>query len=342
MKRRIMCLLLTLCMAATLMVFPAFADNALTITGTDRVCFAQDYEFSFVLPDGYTDPNSGYEATTVGSEIDLTVRDGVCYGVVKAEWFGEGSESMEIIVHATDPNGNDVSARKTVIISKEHTGEAAWSITPNRHEQVWSCCGTVIVPSESHSFKNGVCSVCGAYDINEQSKFSDVKAGAYYYDSVKWAVENEVTKGMTKTEFQPDGTCTRAQVVTFLWRAAGKPTADVKVAFTDVKEDAYYYKAVQWAVANKITNGIDNTTFDPDGACTRAQVVTFLWRANGSKAVSGNAGFVDVPADAYYASAVQWAVENEITNGMGNKQFAPNGTCTRAQAVTFLFRTQDA
>lgn len=341
MKRRMLCLLLTLCLAATLMVFPTYADGVLSIQGADSVCSVQSYKFSFVLPEGYTDPTAGYEFEKIGSDItNLKGNDGVYTGTVEAEWYDKNEKSFNVVINAIDPNGKPVTASKTVTLVSGHTGAPAWRITPNRHEQVWDCCGTVIVPNEQHTFVNGLCKVCNAPDIENPSKFSDVKVGAYYFDAVKWAVDENVTTGMTENEFQPDGTCTRAQVVTFLWREAGKPTSNAKVTFTDVSKDAYYYEAVQWAVENKITNGISETTFDPDGACTRAQVVTFLWRANGSETVNGNSVFTDVPADAYYAKAVQWAVENEITNGMYENLFVPNGQCTRAQAVTFIFRAK--
>ena len=169
--------------------------------------------------------------------------------------------------------------------------------------------------------------------------FTDVNAGDYYYNAVLWAAATGITNGTTATTFGPDAVCTRAQVVTFLWRAAGCPIAKTNdMPFTDVSRDMYYYDAVQWAVEQGITNGISDTEFGPDAECSRAQIVTFLWRSQGSPAVAADGGFHDVAADAYYATAVEWAVDNGITNGMGDNAFAPDAECTRAQTVTFLYR----
>ena len=168
--------------------------------------------------------------------------------------------------------------------------------------------------------------------------FYDVPANAYYADAVRWAYLNNVTVGTNATTFSPDATCTRAEMVTFLWRAAGSPKpAAATCAFTDVSMDSYYVNAVLWAVEKGITSGTAAATFSPNATCTRAQMATFLCRmANGTP--SGSAAFTDVPADAYYAAAVQWAAENGITNGIGATSFAPNAACTRAQMVTFLYR----
>ena len=174
---------------------------------------------------------------------------------------------------------------------------------------------------------------------DEEPGFTDVPADAYYADAVAWAVENGITNGLTDTAFAPNSGCTRGQVVTFLWRAAGEPEPETAVnPFTDVSEDAYNYEAILWAYENGITSGTTATTFAPNATCTRAQIVTFLYRAGGAQTMAGGSGFTDVPADAYYADAVAWAVENGITNGITATTFAPNETCTRAQIVTFLYR----
>ena len=165
--------------------------------------------------------------------------------------------------------------------------------------------------------------------------FTDVPEGAYYYDAVYWAVENGVTNGTTT--FSPDMAVSRAQMVTFLWRAHGSPKATGTNPFTDVSTSDYYYDAVLWAVANGVTNGTSATTFSPDMAVTRAQAVTFQWRAAGSPVVSGSS-FGDVAADAYYVNAVTWAVANGITNGTSGTTFSPDVVVSRAQAVTFLHR----
>lgn len=171
----------------------------------------------------------------------------------------------------------------------------------------------------------------------EVSPFADVATDAYYYDAVKWAVEKGITNGVSETLFGPDQACTRAQIVTFLWRAAGSPEPKSGSSFADVAADAYYAKAVAWAVENGITKGTSETTFHPDETCTRAQGVTFLYRALG-KLAAAQAGFTDVAADSYYADAVNWAAENGVTNGISETLFGPDGSCTRAQIVTFLYR----
>ena len=172
-----------------------------------------------------------------------------------------------------------------------------------------------------------------------KNPFTDVPAGSYYEDAVIWAVDKGITTGTGATTFNPNGICTRAQAVTFLWRAAGSPAAKSAVMpFTDVKAGSYYYDAVLWAVEQGITKGTSDTMFSPDATCTRAQIVTFLWRANGSPAVSGNSAFTDVASDAYYAAAVTWAEKNGITGGIGGGLFGSNNNCTRAQIVTFIYR----
>ena len=172
-----------------------------------------------------------------------------------------------------------------------------------------------------------------------ENPFTDVPSGAYYEDAVIWAVKKDITSGTSATTFSPDGSCTRAQAVTFLWRAAGSPEPkSAAMPFTDVPAGSYFEKAVLWAVENGITKGTSDTTFSPDASCTRAQIVTFLWRAGGSPAVSGNSAFSDVAADAYYAAAVAWAEKNGVTGGIGGGLFGSDNTCTRAQIVTFLHR----
>ena len=169
--------------------------------------------------------------------------------------------------------------------------------------------------------------------------FRDVTQSDYYYDAVQWAVEKGITEGTSATTFSPDASCTRAQMVTFLWRAAGSPAPKSTVnPFTDVSASDYYYNAVLWAVENGITTGISADRFAPGATVSRAQTVTFLYRANGSPAASG-ASFSDVAADEYYANAVAWAVRSGITTGTGNGKFTPNAPCTRGQIVTFLYRS---
>lgn len=172
------------------------------------------------------------------------------------------------------------------------------------------------------------------------TSFTDVPAGAYYEEAVGWAVKEGITKGTSDSTFTPDGVCTRAQAVTFLWRAAGSPAAKAgSLPFADVKAGSYYDDAVRWAVENGVTVGTSATTFSPNATCSRAQIVTFLWRAQKSPAAGSANPFDDVAGSAYYADAVQWAVQKNITKGTGATAFSPDANCIRAQIVTFLYRS---
>ncbi len=170
--------------------------------------------------------------------------------------------------------------------------------------------------------------------------FLDVEKDAYYYAPTVWAVENGITNGTSPTAFSPDMPCSRAQVVTFLWRAAGSPEPnESNNPFVDVTQGAYYYKAVLWAVEQGITTGTSATTFSPDAVANRAQTVTFLWRSCGSPVSAAKSSFTDVTAGSYYETAVLWAVENNITTGTSATTFSPDTLCSRGQIVTFLYRT---
>ena len=173
---------------------------------------------------------------------------------------------------------------------------------------------------------------------SEISPFGDVSTDAYYYEAVKWAQKKGITGGIGNDLFGPNQPCTRAQIATFLWRAAGSPEPKNMSSFSDVSTDSYYAKAVAWAVENGITAGTGDGKFSPNAPCTRAQSVTFLYRASGSPAVSDSAVFGDVAANAFYADAVAWAVANGVTNGTTSSTFSPDNGCTRAQIVTFLYR----
>lgn len=170
--------------------------------------------------------------------------------------------------------------------------------------------------------------------------FVDVKTGDYFYDAVLWAVGKGITNGTSAETFSPEAPCTRAQIVTFLWRAAGSPVVNYAMDLSDVAGDAYYAEAVRWALSEGITTGTSADQFSPDATCTREQAVTFLYRAAGSPAVSGESAFEDVGADAYYARAVAWAAQNGVTNGISQTLFGSGNDCTRAQIVTFLYRAQ--
>ena len=176
--------------------------------------------------------------------------------------------------------------------------------------------------------------------IPANNPFTDVPEGTFYHDPVLWAAEKGITTGTTPTTFDPNGQCQRAAVVTFLWRAAGEPEPTTNVnPFSDVTENDFFYKAVLWAVENGITNGLSTTEFGPYAYCNRAQVVTFLWRAMGKPDSTAAVGFPDVEPGQFYSTAVAWAVENGITNGMGDGTFGVETVCNRAQVVTFLYRT---
>ena len=176
-------------------------------------------------------------------------------------------------------------------------------------------------------------------EAEAEQVFADVPTTAYYADAVEWAVEKGITTGTTETTFSPNNSCTRAQMVTFLWRAAGSPKTDISTAFTDVDGDEYYAQAIAWALDNRITNGKGKGLFDPNGTITRAESITLLYRfAKGAAGANVRSGFTDVDAYAYYFNAVDWAVNNGITNGTTETTFSPNADCVRAQIVTFLYR----
>ena len=210
-------------------------------------------------------------------------------------------------------------------------------------EGTCSRCGFTVhqeIPALGHSYVNGVCSRCGMWDP-ALNPFGDVKEGKYYYDAVLWAISQTppITNGTDDTHFSPNKTCTRGQVVTFLWNAMGQPEPDPDDnPFVDVKPGKYYTKAVLWAYQTGVTNGTDDTHFKPGGDCTRGQVVTFLWKALGSpEPESDDNPFTDVKAGKYYYKPVLWAVENGVTKGTTATTFSPNKTCTRGQVVTFLY-----
>lgn len=216
-------------------------------------------------------------------------------------------------------------------------------------DEVCTVCGETVkkgteIPALGHKFENGVCTVCGAADPNYVAPvvnpFKDVKEDSPYYKAIIWAAKEEITTGKTADTFGIDEGCTRAQIVTFLYRAAGSPEvkADTVNPFTDVSKDSVYYNAILWAVENGITKGTTETTFDPNAVCTRGQIVTFLFRASGDEKVATSTNFADVASGSYCADAVAWAVANKVANGFADGSFRPEATCTRGQAVTFIYR----
>ena len=219
---------------------------------------------------------------------------------------------------------------------------AKTGLTEGKH---CSVCNEVLVaqketPKTEHKFSNGKCSVCGAADPNYVAPvvnpFKDVKEGDAFYDEILWAADKGIIKGDGTGNYNPNDGITRAQIVMILWNAAGNKEASKPSGFADVKDGAWYAKAVAWAVENGITNGTD-LGFEPDRVCTRAEIVTFLHRANNKPAPAAAASFTDLTQD-WYKDAVAWAVENGITKGVGGNRFAPNDTCTRGQAAAFMYR----
>ncbi len=202
---------------------------------------------------------------------------------------------------------------------------------------------TIVEAGEKYRFKmpSGKVEVKATFmeDNTMLNYFVDVNAQHYFYDAVLWAAEKGITSGTDDSHFSPNSPCTRAQIVTFLWRAAGSPAVNYAMTMEDVPADAYYTEAIRWALSEGITKGTSETTFSPNDTCTRAQALTFLYRASGSPAVSGSGTeFSDVADGAYYANAVKWAATEGVTEGTGSDTFSPDNNCTRAQIVTFLWR----
>ena len=255
--------------------------------------------------------------TLTPKKVDLEVGKTCQLSAVKEPANAEGSltwTSSKPAVAAVDKSGK-VTAK----------GEGTATITVT--------CGT----------KSATCTVTVSKPLVPEvpgTTFTDVPTGAYYEEAVGWAVKEGITKGTSDSTFTPDGVCTRAQAVTFLWRAAGSPAAKAgSLPFADVKAGSYYDDAVRWAVENGVTVGTSATTFSPNATCSRAQIVTFLWRAQKSPAAGSANPFDDVAGSAYYADAVQWAVQKNITKGTGATAFSPDANCIRAQIVTFLYRS---
>ena len=269
--------------------------------------------------------------------------------IVYAHWTytgGGGSSGYSYYtIKATAGTGGSISPSGSISVREGR--DQTFTITPDKGYAVANVKidGKSIGAVKSYTFEN----VSRTHTIEvvfmkangnpQTGVFVDVATGSYYEDAVDWAVENGITQGTDDTHFAPDGICTRAQAVTFLWRAAGSPAPKTNtMPFTDVNAGSYYYDAVLWAVENGITKGTSDTTFSPNMICTRAQIVTFLWRSEKSPAAGTANPFADVKSTAYYAGAVLWAVKENITKGTTSTTFSPNADCTRAQIVTFLWR----
>ena len=288
---------------------------------------------------------SGSQAVTFANATNSTTTFPMPAGEVKVKAVFEADEIMVPIQYdvsvLNDGNGKAFASPAKAAADTAITLTA----TPNAgyHFKAWRVIlGGVTITDNKFTMPAEDVEVQAVFEKDapiSKHPFLDVPAGAYYEDTVVWAVGKGITSGTNATTFDPNGTCTRAQAVTFLWRAAGSPTPKTKLMpFPDVPVGSYYWNAVLWAIEQGITEGTSYLTFSPNDSCTRAQIVTFLWRAKGNPSVSGNAPFTDVPPDAYYAAAVTWAEKNGITGGIGNGLFGSNNTCTRAQIVTFLYR----
>ena len=288
---------------------------------------------------------SGSEAVTFTNATNSTTTFPMPAGEVKVKAVFEADEIMVPIQYdvsvLNDGNGKAFASPAKAAADTAITLTA----TPNAgyHFKTWRVIlGGVTITGNKFTMPAEDVEVQAVFEKDapiSKHPFLDVPAGAYYEDAVVWAVGKGITSGTNATTFDPNGTCTRAQAVTFLWRVAGSPVPKTKLMpFPDVPVGSYYWNAVLWAIEQGITEGTSYLTFSPNDSCTRAQIVTFLWRAKGNPAVSGNAPFTDVPPDAYYAAAVTWAEKNGITGGIGNGLFGSNNTCTRAQIVTFLYR----
>ena len=263
--------------------------------------------------------------------------------IVYAHWTytgGGGSSGYSYYtIKATAGTGGSISPSGS--ISVRGGRDQTFTITPDQGYTVSDVKidGESVGAVTSYSFENVRKAHTIAVSFATIKIFVDVPAGSYYEDAVDWAVENGITQGTDDTHFSPDGICTRAQAVTFLWRAAGSPEPETRaMPFTDVPVGSYYYDAVLWAVENGITKGTSDTTFSPNMTCTRAQIVAFLWRSEKSPAAGTANPFADVKSTAYYADAVLWAVKENITKGTTSTTFSPDADCTRAQIVTFLWR----
>ncbi len=307
-----------------------------------------DFTLKNPTKSGYT--FTGWSGTGLDGENNMTVTiptGSTGNRAYTAHWRynGSGHSYSYYTIKATAGAGGSISPSGNVSVREGR--DQTFTITPDKGYAVANVKidGKSIGAVKSYTFEN----VSRTHTIEvifmkangnpQTGVFVDVATGSYYEDAVDWAVENGITKGTDDTHFSPDGICTRAQAVTFLWRAAGSPEPETRaMPFNDVPVGSYYYDAVLWAVENGITKGTSDTTFSPNMTCTRAQIVAFLWRSEKSPAAGTANPFADVKSTAYYADAVLWAVKENITKGTTSTTFSPNADCTRAQIVTFLWR----
>ena len=299
-----------------------------------------------VLPDSTrVEANTTYKWHFTPTDTNYTTLTGEVELYRKSSSGGGGWYYSYYTIKATAGTGGSISPSGSVSVREGR--DQTFTITPDKSYAVSNVKidGKSIGAVKSYTFEN----VSRTHTIEvifmkangnpQTGVFVDVATGSYYEDAVDWAVENGITQGTDDTHFAPDGICTRAQAVAFLWRAAGSPKLKTRtMPFTDVPAGSYYYDAVLWAVENGIAKGTSDTTFSPNMTCSRAQIVTFLWRSEKSPAAGTANPFADVKSTAYYAGAVLWAVKEDITKGTTNTTFSPDADCTRAQIVTFLWR----
>lgn len=321
-----------------------------TVEGNPNTYTIETRAFTLKNPtkSGYT--FTGWSGTGLDGENNMTVTiptGSTGNRIYTAHWRynGSGHSYSYYTIKATAGAGGSISPSGNVSVREGR--DQTFTITPDKGYAVANVKidGKSIGALKSYTFKNvrrnhAIEVIFTKVNGNPQpGVFVDVATGSYYEDAVDWAVENGITKGTDDTHFSPYGICTRAQAVTFLWRAAGSPKPETRaMPFTDVPVGSYYYDAVLWAVENGITKGTSDTTFSPNMTCTRAQIVAFLWRSEKSPAAGTVNPFADVQSTAYYADAVLWAVKENITKGTTSTTFSPNADCTRAQIVTFLWR----
>ena len=321
-----------------------------TVEGNPSTYTIETKAFTLKNPtkSGYT--FTGWSGTGLDGENNMTVTiptGSTGNRTYTAHWRynGSGHSYSYYTIKATAGAGGSISPSGNVSVREGR--DRTFTITPDKGYAVANVKidGKSIGAVKSYTFENvrrthTIEVIFTKANGNPQTGvFVDVATGSYYEDAVDWAVENGITKGTDDTHFSPDGICTRAQAVTFLWRTAGSPASKTStMPFTDVPVGSYYYDAVLWAVENGITKGTSDTTFSPNMTCTRAQIVAFLWRSEKSPAAGTANPFADVKSTAYYADAVLWAVKENITKGTTSTTFSPNADCTRAQIVTFLWR----
>ena len=325
------------------------APSATTMTTVDQklpklptVTHSGRYSF-----DGWYTAASGGTMITTDTEFHENA-------IVYAHWTYIGSSSSSssgrtyhTIKASSDSNGSISPSER---VSVRHGRDQSFTITPNKGYEIAKVLvdGKSVGAVESYTFKSvtknhTIEAIFMKINDNKPmpDTFMDVPKGSYYEKAVDWAVKNGITAGTGDNYFMPDGICTRAQAVTFLWRVAGSPTPKTEIMpFEDVPEGSYYYEAVLWAAENEITVGTSATTFSPELTCSRAYIVSFLWRAAGYPSAGTVNPFTDVPENAYYINAMLWAVKQEITVGTTPSTFSPDEGCTRAQIVTFLYRAR--